>query len=156
MNLFPVDAVDTDKLGDVRGLFGDYAASRGDDFCLQGFEDELANRPGDYAPPRGRLLLGREDDAVVGCVGLRPLTDDVCEMKRLYVRPAYRSLGAGRRLVEAVIAAAKEIGSRRLRLDTLPKLTAARQLYRTLGLRTIERYNDNPIEGVEFLELNRE
>jgi putative acetyltransferase len=156
MNLFPVEAVDTDKVGDVRGLFVEYAAALGADFCVQGFEDELANLPGAYAPPRGRLLLAREGDAAVGCVALRPLAEDICEMKRLYVRPVYRSSGVGRRLVEAIIAAAREIGYRRMRLDTLPKLAAARQLYRTLGFRPIEPYCYNPIAGAEFLELNLE
>jgi GNAT superfamily N-acetyltransferase len=156
MNLFPVDIVDSDEVGEVRGLFVEYATSLGADFVWQGFEEEVANLPGDYAPPRGRLLLAREGDDVVGCVALRPLADDNCEMKRLYVRPAYRSLGVGRRLVEAIIAEAKEIGYRRMRLDTMLKLAAARQLYRTLGFRPIKRYNDNPIEAVEFLELNLE
>ena len=156
MILLPVEAADTDTIGDVRALFVEYTNSLGADFCYQGFDEELANLPGAYAPPRGRLLLAREGDDVVGCVALRPLSDDTCEMKRLYVRPAYRSAGHGRQLVEAIITAAKEIGYRRLRLDTLPKLAAARQLYRVLGFRNIAPYNDNPISGVEFLELTLE
>jgi GNAT superfamily N-acetyltransferase len=156
MKLLSLDAVATHALDDVRALFAEYAASLGTDFCLKGFAEEVANLPGEYAPPRGRLLLAREGDEVVGCVGLRPLARDTCEMKRLYVRPAYRSAGTGRELVEAVIVAAKEIGYRRLRLDTLPKLVAARRLYHILGFRPIERYNDNPVAGVEFLELDLE
>jgi GNAT superfamily N-acetyltransferase len=156
MKLLSLDAVATHDLDDMRTLFAEYAASLGADFCLKGFAEEVANLPGEYAPPRGRLLLAREGDEVVGCVGLRPLARDTGEMKRLYVRPTYRSAGAGRGLVEAVIAAAKEIGYRRLRLDTLPKLVAARRLYHILGFRPIERYNDNLIAGVEFLELDLE
>ncbi len=156
MNLLPVTAGDTDKIEAVRALFVEYATSLGVDFCLLGFEDELANLPGAYAPPRGRLLLAQSGEEAVGCVALRPLADDVCEMKRLYVRPAYRATGLGRRLIEALLAAARELGYRRMRLDTLPTLAAARRLYRTLGFRPIAPYNDNPIPGVEFLELSLE
>jgi len=156
MNLISVEAIDTQEIDDVRGLFVEYSTSLGADFCVPGFAEELANLPGGYAPPRGRLLLAREGDEVVGCVALRPLADDVCEMKRLYVRPAYRSAGVGRQLVQAIIAAAKEIGYRRMRLDTLPKLAVARRMYHVLGFRPIEPYYYNPIEGVEFLELNLE
>jgi GNAT superfamily N-acetyltransferase len=156
MNLSQVAAVDSDKIGEVRGLFVEYANWLGAEFCGQGFEEELAKLPGQYAPPRGRLLMAREGDEAAGCVALRPLTDDVCEMKRLYVRPAYRSVGLGRQLVVAIIAAAKEIGYRRMRLDTLPQLAVARRLYHVLGFRPIEPYYYNPIPGVEFLELTLE
>jgi GNAT superfamily N-acetyltransferase len=153
MNLLPVGTVDTDKIGQVRGLLVEYAASLGVDLCFQNFDKELANLPGAYAPPRGRLLLALDGDEAVGCVALRPFSEGVCEMKRLYVRPASRSSGIGRRLVEAIIAAAKELGYRRMRLDTLPQMAAARRLYKELGFRPIEAYCHNPVAGTEYLEL---
>jgi GNAT superfamily N-acetyltransferase len=153
MNLLTVDVADTDQIGQIRGLFVEYAAALGVDLCFQNFDEELANLPGEYAPPGGRLLLARDGDEAVGCIALRPFAEDVCEMKRLYVRPGYRSSGTGRRLVEAVIAAAKELGYRRLRLDTLPQMAAARRLYRELGFRPIPPYRYNPVEGTEYLEL---
>jgi putative acetyltransferase len=100
------------------------------------------------------ILLARDGEEIVGCVALRPFEDGVCEMKRLYVRPTARGSGAGRALVEASIARARELGHRTMRLDTLPRMDAARALYLSLGFRSIERYNENPIEGVLFFELS--
>jgi putative acetyltransferase len=112
-------------------------------------ETELAALPGGY----DTILLAREGEEIVGCVAVRPLEDGVCEMKRLYVRPSGRGSGAGRALVDAVIVRARELGYATMRLDTLPTMNAARSLYVSLGFRQIERYNDNPIEGVLFFEL---
>ena len=129
-------------------LFREYASSLGVDLSFQHFEEELAALPGDYAPPRGRLLLTCD-----GCVALRPLSSDVCEMKRLYVRPDARGTGVGRALVQRVIDEARSIGYRAMRLDTLPSMTAAAAMYRAFGFREIDAYRFNPVEGTKYFEL---
>ena len=124
------------------------------DLCFQGFERELAELPGAYAPPEGRLLIARVGGDVVGCVGLRPLEPGICEMKRLWVEPGFGGRGIGRALAESIVAAAREIGYERMRLDTLPeRMPAAQHLYRSLGFREIPPYYDNPLPGVTMLEL---
>lgn len=143
-----------EDLGTVRLLFEEYAASLGFDLGFQGFANELAGLPGDYAPPRGQILLAWVEGRPAGCVALRELEDGVCEMKRLYVRPELRDLRLGRTLVEALIAEAREIGYARMRLDTVPSMERARALYRSLGFREIPAYRFNPVEGTEYLELD--
>ena len=129
-------------------MFRDYFAWLGSDGWFIDPEAELAELPGGYHS----ILLAREGDEIVGCVALRPLEDGACEMKRLYVRPSERGSGAGRALVEASVVRARELGYATMRLDTLPTMDAARSLYLSLGFRQIERYNDNPIDGVLFFE----
>ena len=138
-------AADADAL---RAIFRDYFAWLGPDGWFIDPEAELAELPGGYHA----ILVARDGAEIVGCVALRPLDDGVCEMKRLYVSPGARGSGAGRALVEASIARARELGYATMRLDTLPTMNAARSLYLSLGFRPVDRYNDNPIEGVLFLE----
>ena len=139
-------AADADAL---RAVFREYFAWLGPEGWFSDIEAELAALPGGY----DAILVARDGEEVAGCVALRPLEDGACEMKRLYVRPSARGAGTGRALVEASIARAQELGYAKMRLDTLPTMDAARALYLALGFRRIERYNDNPIEGVLFFEL---
>jgi putative acetyltransferase len=139
-------AADADAL---RELFREYFAWLGPDGWFIDPEAELAALPGGH----DAILLARDGEEILGCVALRPLEDGVCEMKRLYVRPTARSSGAGRALIEALIVRARELGYTAMRLDTLPRMDAARALYVSLGFRAIDRYNDNPIGCVLFFEL---
>ncbi|WP_193367972.1 GNAT family N-acetyltransferase [Pelagibius marinus] len=124
-------------LDDVRDLFREYAAWLRVDYCLQDFEAELAGLPGAYAPPAGGLWIARVDGAPAGVVGLWPLADGACEMKRLWLREAYRGLGLGHRLAEAALAGARAGGHRRMVLETLDFMTAAQALYAELGFRAV-------------------
>ena len=137
----------------VQELFKEYACSLDFDLCFQNFDKELAELPGEYAPPDGRLIVAINETKVVGCVALRKIIDGICEMKRLYVRPAYRSKGIGRELVRAIIGEAEKIGYTQMRLDTVPAMKEAIGLYRSTGFYEIEPYRNNPVEGAMFLEL---
>ncbi len=145
---FPAD------LPTVKALFLEYAAGLGFDLCFQGFDEELATLPGKYAPPAGRLLLAGSGEEAAGCVALRPLQGDACEMKRLYVRPAARGLQVGRRLAERICDEARAAGYRRILLDTLPSMSEAVRLYTALGFRPVAPYVFNPIPGALFLGLD--
>ena len=132
----------------------EYAQSLGFSLCFQDFDKELANLPGDYSPPEGRLLLAEYQGELAGCVALHKLEADICEMKRLYVRPEFRKLKLGRTLAESLIAEARVIGYQRMRLDTVaPVMPTAVSLYRQLGFREIAAYRANPIEGALYMEL---
>jgi ribosomal protein S18 acetylase RimI-like enzyme len=134
---------------EIRVILREYAAWLEVDLCFQNFEEELAGLPGDYAPPRGRLLFAEG----AGCIALRPIEQEICEMKRLYVVPEYRGSGLGRRLALAIIEEARGIGYRNMRLDTMPKMDGAQRLYASLGFRDIAPYRYNPEPGARFLEL---
>jgi ribosomal protein S18 acetylase RimI-like enzyme len=144
------------ELEATREIFREYAGALGVDLCFQNFEAELAALPGEYAPPRGMLLLARVDGRVAGCGAMRPLVDvdyvNACEMKRLYVRGAYRKLGLGRQIAQALIDGAVRAGYSSMLLDTLDDMEAARGLYTSLGFEEIPPYYYNPIPGAHYLK----
>lgn len=143
-----------DEMDPVRVLFREYASTLGFDLCFQNFEQELADLPGQYAPPSGCLLLATEGDEPAGCVALKQLADGVGEMKRLYVRPQHRGTGLGRTLAEQVIREATRLGYQAIRLDTVPSVMgSAVALYRSLGFQDIPAYCINPVPGAVFMEL---
>ena len=147
-------ASNDDHIRSARGLFEEYAAGVGISLCFQNFDRELANLPGDYAPPDGRLLLAAEEDQLAGCIALRKLEPGVCEMKRLFLRPSHRGKGLGRVLVESIIDEARKLGYTHMRLDTLPgRMDQAIALYRSVGFVEIAPYYQNPVEDVKFMEL---
>jgi putative acetyltransferase len=142
------------QIAQARELFLEYAQSLGFSLCFQNFGQELAELPGDYAPPAGRLLLAEFDSQLAGCVALHKLDGAVCEMKRLYLRPQFRGRGQGRLLAEKIITEARQIGYERMRLDTVePVMKDAVAMYRRFGFKEIAPYRPNPNPGVLYLEL---
>jgi putative acetyltransferase len=149
-----IQATLPEHIEQTRELFLEYAASLGFSLCFQSFDEELKSLPGAYAAPSGRLLLAHYEHQPAGCVGLRNLGNGFCEMKRLYVRPAYRGQGLGRILAERVIAEARGIGYERMRLDTIASsMKDAVALYRRMGFKEIAPYRENPIAGALYMEL---
>lgn len=150
-----VDSVSEGPLLDeVRALFREYASSLSIDLSFQGFTEELRGLPGEYAAPRGALLLGRVGGATAGCVAVRPWQDRACEMKRLYVRDGFKRQGCGRVLAERAIEWARQVGYERMLLDTLPSMAAAQRLYEALGFRDVASYRFNPVAGTRYMELD--
>lgn len=143
-----------DEIAHIRQLFQDYAASLDFGLEFQGFAAELADLPGRYAPPAGRLLLAWYQGEPAGCGALRPLEAGVCEMKRLYVAPRWRRARLGRALAEALIAEARQIGYTAMRLDTVPTMTQALALYTALGFREIAPYYASPLTHTRFMQLD--
>src|ERR1700758_208205 len=142
------------QIASIRELFLEYAQSLGFSLCFQSFDQELAGLPGDYAPPDGRLLVMEYEGEVAGCVALHKLEPGICEMKRLYLRPAFRGKGLGRRLAETILNEARSIGYQSVRLDTVERMMRdAVGLYRALGFREIAPYRANPMEGTLYMEL---
>ncbi|MGA2857140.1 MAG: GNAT family N-acetyltransferase [Candidatus Sulfotelmatobacter sp.] len=142
------------QIAQARELFLEYAKSLGFSLCFQNFEQELAGLPGDYAPPEGRLLLAEYDGQLAGCAALHKINDSICEMKRLYLRPQFRGKGLGRALAERIIAEARQIDYRHMRLDTVePVMKDAVGMYRKIGFKEIAPYRPNPIAGALYMEL---
>src|ERR1700690_3297314 len=138
------DGHEPESIPIVRALFLEYAAWLGVDLGFQDFEAELRSLPGKYSPPDGSMLLAQEAGGAAGCVAMRPLAPAICEMKRLWVRPAYRKHGVGRLLAAAIISRARGAGDARMRLDTLASMTPALALYRGLGFYEVPAYYHNP------------
>ena len=147
------EAVSPAAIAEVRALLLEYEAEIGVDLCFQGFQEELASLPGNYARPEGRLFIARSGKEALGCIALRPLQHGDAEMKRLYVRPSARARGVGRLLASFLIEAARKIGYRRVVLDTLPTMASAQALYRSLGFLEIEPYCYNPVPGARYFAL---
>ena len=145
-----------ERLADIKELFLEYAEELVIDLDFQDFKEELKKLPGKYGPPDGALILALIDDKAVGCIALRKISKEACEMKRLFVKPAYRGFGIGRKLVEILIHKAKVLNYKYMRLDTIPSLKKAQKLYESVGFYDIEPYVYNPTEGARFMELDLE
>jgi putative acetyltransferase len=149
-----VNAESAAQLEQARELFVEYAQSLGFSLCFQNFDKELADLPGEYAPPDGRLLLAEYGGELAGCVALHRLGEEICEMKRLYLRPRFRGQGLGRILADRIISEARGIGYKRMRLDTVePVMKDAVAMYRRFGFREIAAYRPNPMPGTLYMEL---
>lgn len=153
-NMLTIVSVKSEDLYQVVVLFKEYAASLDFELSFQNFEVELANLPGEYGAPEGRLLLGLWNGQIAGCVALRKINRHICEMKRLYVRPPFRGNKIGKSLAEMIIQEARKMGYSTMRLDTVPSMERARSVYERLGFRKISPYRHNPIPGALFLELD--
>ena len=148
-----VDAHTHEHIPFVRELFHEYAAALGFHLCFQDFERELAELPGRYAPPEGRILVASWDAKPAGCVAMKKLGEGLCEMKRFYVRPDFRGKGIGLALAKSIIDAGRAAGYERMRLDTVPSMQSAIKIYESLGFVDTEPYVFNSVPGVRYLEL---
>ncbi|MBV1911787.1 MAG: GNAT family N-acetyltransferase [Kangiellaceae bacterium] len=148
-----VEATSAQQIKIAAELFRDYQVQLGVDLCFQGFEQELATLPGKYAAPTGAILLAYHEEQVIGCVAVRPTDNQICEMKRLYVRDEFRGLSAGNKLANAIIDKAKELGYQKMQLDTLERLGSAIGLYKKIGFVEIQPYYANPLDEVVYWEL---
>jgi len=148
-----IEAKTLEELQCAQKLFEEYAASLNFDLCFQNFAEELANLPGEYSPPDGCILLAWQDGESAGCVALRKLDESICEMKRLYVTPAFRGLGIGKALTEAIIAEARMKSYKKMCLDTVPSMHEAQTLYESLGFQDVQTYRHNTVCGTRFMEL---
>jgi GNAT superfamily N-acetyltransferase len=149
-----IDVETTEKIEIIRNLFLEYEKIIGCNLCFQDIENELANLPGKYSPPDGRLILAEYDSKLAGCIALKKIGDDICEMKRLYVRSEFRGKKIGRKLAEKIVEEARSTGYRIMRLDTLKRLHEAVSLYKSMGFIETHPYVHNPLEDVIFMELN--
>lgn len=148
-----LEAVSAPDIADMRTLFIEYQRWLGQDLTFQNFSAELRSLPGDYKPPRGCMLLARQADGdLIGGVAMKPLSDGICEMKRLYVRAPWRRTGLGRTLANTIVAAGRTAGYTQMRLDSFARLSAAIRLYRSMGFREIDPYYENPLDGVIYME----
>jgi ribosomal protein S18 acetylase RimI-like enzyme len=138
---------------DIREMLKEYVQWIGLDLAFQEIDEELAGLPGDYAPPRGALLVGTDKDSLVAMIGLRPIDDRICEMKRLFVRPTARGRGLARQLIDSIVAEARRLQYDEIRLDTLPMMGDAQKLYVAMGFADIDAYYDTPIAGTRFMAL---
>ena len=148
-----VPASSKDHLNEAEELFREYADWLDLEMCYRNIDKEIAELPGAYGPPGGNLLLAYVDGETAGCAGVRKWKGDVCEMKRLYVRPRFRGTGIGRKLAEMIIEEARRIGYRLMRLDTLPQMNEAIELYKSLGFKQIEKYRTSPTDDSQYFEL---
>lgn len=142
-----------DMIEDIKKLFLEYSQSLEIELTFQNFKEEFSLLPGKYGPPYGTLILVLVDNKPAGCIALRKISEDICEMKRLYLRSNYRGLGIGKKLITMLIVEARKLKYSYMRLDTIPSLKAAQRLYTAFGFYEIKAYTYNPVEGAKFLEL---
>lgn len=147
------EALTGDDINTVKILFKEYAASLNFDLCFQNFDEELKNLPGEYSSPGGFLFLAVYNGHTAGCAALRKIDDEVCEMKRLYVRDEFRGLKIGKALAEKIILSARNAGYKKMRLDTVPFMLEAQSLYKSLGFFEIPSYRLNPVPDAIYMEL---
>ena len=148
-----IPATTPEQIETIRSLFVEYQQWLNFSLCFQGFDQELATLPGKYSNPNGRLYIAEHEGSIAGCIALRPIDERVCEMKRLFVREAFRGKGIGKILTEQIISDAKKIGYHVMKLDTLQRMETARSLYKKLGFAVIPAYYNNPLDEVVYMEL---
>lgn len=151
MNIIEADYAD---LAQIAEMFREYQQLIGVDLCFQGFEEELANMPGKYAPPTGAIFIAVDEADLIGCVAIRPLSQQQAELKRLYVKPAWHGQGIGKQLFESAMTRAQSIGYDSIVLDTLESMQSARRLYQTYGFREIDCYYHNPDPSAKYYQYD--